>query len=292
MDNKKFGKGLSALLGDKQLSLLNNINNANLLQEIQLSCIIPNKNQPRKLFDERALSDLAESIKNYGVLQPIIVRKIKDTSNYEIISGERRFRASKIAGLLKIPAIVKEIDDESMFSVSIIENIQRENLNVVEEANAYKDLIEKYNFTQNMISEKVGKSRSHIANIMRLLSLPEKVLNYLAEGKIETCHARALIGFEFANEYIDYIVENSLTVKEIESLVKGEKVINIEKEKWNDVDELQLSINKNLQQIQETIKNKIGYNCKIAFNNKKNKGTMILNYNSLDDLDNLLKKFE
>ncbi len=189
--NNGLAKGLSSLLGDKDLSILKG-SSSDRYKNLPLEQIVANKNQPRKQFDEKALGELSASIKEFGVLQPITVKKI-DNNKFEIISGERRFRASLMAGLLSIPAIIQNYDDEKVYIASILENIQRENLNIVEEAKAYENLINSYNYTQQQLATKLGKSRSHIANTLRLLTLPQKILDALIDKKIEMGHARALI---------------------------------------------------------------------------------------------------
>lgn len=311
-ENKRLGKGLSSLLGEKRISFLSNINTQTEnegVREISLELITRNENQPRKYFNKEALEELATSIKEFGILQPIVVRKssIYDTK-YEIISGERRFRASKIAGLMKIPAIIKDFDDETTFSLSVIENIQRQDLNVVEEAMAYREFMDIYGFTQQKISDKIGKSRSHVANLLRLLTLPEKILKYLSEEKIDFTNARALIGFEEAEKYIDYIVENSLTVKEINKIVKGEVIIDLEeyeKQKNNvsqetipqeNVSRETISETKQIKELlkakQKSFQERFGFACKIIFNENKKSGSLTLKYKNLEDLDNLLNKIK
>lgn len=260
----KIGKGLSSLLGDKKFSILENVKN-----ELNIEDIVINKDQPRKNFKKEELDELANSIKKYGVLQPILVRKLNN-NKYQIIAGERRYRASKIAGLKTIPAIIKDFNDEESFNLSIIENIQRENLNAVEEAYAYKTLMENYNYTHQNIADKVGKSRSHITNIIRLLNLPDVVLSHLINGNIEMGHARALINCNFIEDIIDHIVDNKLSVRDVEKLIKKEG--NFQKKQIKKEDE---RIN--------TLKQK-GFNCKISnksisfrFNSKKELDSFINN---------------
>ena len=192
-ENKKLGRGLGALLSSGK-----NEKNTQNFKLINISEIKANKDQPRKDFKKEELEELASSIKSQGVLQPIVVRK-KAEKQYEIIAVERRWRGAQIAGLHEIPALVKEMTDNEAQEAALIENIQRENLNAVEEAKAYKILLEKLNYKQDQLSKTVGKSRSHIANMMRLLSLSENILNYIVEGKLSMGHARALIGVPNAN---------------------------------------------------------------------------------------------
>lgn len=273
-DNKKLGKGLSTLLGDKKFSIIDGSKN-----ELPIDSIVTNNIQPRKNFNENTLNELIDSIKKYGVLQPILVRKIED-NKYEIIAGERRFRSAKLAGLKFIPAIIKDFDDEKSFNLSIIENIQREDLNAIEEANAYNNLIEKYNYTQQDISEKVGKSRSHIANLLRLLTLPDIVQKYLIDGKIEMGHARALVNCNFVNDIIDYIVDNNLSVREVEKLVKDEKNISAVNKKQNK--------KSSLYNDKMLLLKKSGFNCKINYNEITDKSTISIKFNSSKELDNFI----
>lgn len=275
-DNKKLGRGLSSLLGDKKFSIIEGSKN-----ELSIDSIVVNSNQPRKKFDDESLNELVESIKQYGVLQPILVRKI-DGDKYEIVAGERRYRSAKLAGLKTIPALIKELDDEKSFNLSIIENIQRENLNPLEEANAYQELITKYNYTQQDISNKVGKSRSYIANLLRLLNLPDVVKRYLIDGKLEMGHARALVNCNFVNDIIDYIVDNNLTVREVEKLVKDEQNIDFIKNK-----RLIKRVTSDFSDRINKLK-RFGYNCKITHNENTGKSNLNLQFNSIEELDEFI----
>lgn len=276
--NKKFGKGLSSLLGNKNLSILETKN------EIDINSIIVNKNQPRKNFDNETLEELVQSIKKFGILQPIIVRKIDD--KYEIVAGERRFRSALLAGLKKVPVIIKSLEDKEAFSLSIIENIQRENLNPIEEANAYHELVEKYNYKQQEISEIIGKSRSHIANLMRLLSLPKKVKSYLIEGKIEMGHARALVNYKNAEDIIDYVVDNKLTVREVETLIKENKIPTI-KNKCNEKKNIPNRITNKINDFSEMI----GFVCKTTYNEKNGSSSITIKFKTEDELLEFINKF-
>lgn len=276
--NKKFGKGLSSLLGNKNLSILETKN------EIDINSIIVNKNQPRKNFDNETLEELVQSIKKFGILQPIIVRKIDD--KYEIVAGERRFRSALLAGLKKVPVIIKSLEDKEAFSLSIIENIQRENLNPIEEANAYHELVEKYNYKQQEISEIIGKSRSHIANLMRLLSLPKKVKSYLIEGKIEMGHARALVNYKNAEDIIDYVVDNKLTVREVETLIKENKIPTI-KNKCNEKKNIPNRITNKINDFSKMI----GFVCKTTYNEKNGSSSITIKFKTEDELLEFINKF-
>ncbi|MBO4956291.1 MAG: ParB/RepB/Spo0J family partition protein [Rickettsiales bacterium] len=276
IDNKKLGRGLSSLLGDKKFSIIEGGKN-----ELNIDSIVINNNQPRKNFNDESLNELVESVKQYGILQPILVRKIEN-NKYEIIAGERRYRSAKLAGLKTIPVLIKELDDEKSFNLSIIENIQRENLNPLEEANAYNELIKKYNYTQQDIANKVGKSRSYIANLLRLLNLPDVVQKYLIDGKLEMGHARALVNCNFINDIIDYIVDNNLSVREVEKLVNDEQ--NIENIKNKKIKKI---ITNNCGDRIDLLK-KAGYNCKITCNKTTGKSSLNLQFNSIDELDDFI----
>lgn len=276
-DNKKLGMGLSSLLGDKKLSIIDGNKS-----EIDLNLIIINEKQPRKSFKEDSLKEMVESIKRYGVLQPILIRKLKDSDKYEIIAGERRFRSAKLAGLKTIPALIRDFDDEKSFNLSIIENVQRENLNPIEEAGAYMNLIEQYNYTQQDIADKVGKSRSYIANLLRLLSLPDVVKKYVIDGKLEMGHARALVNCNFVDDIIDYIVDNNLSVRDVEKLVREEKNIKPIAKKNNDKNYINFYKDKIL-----LLKNK-GLCCKIRSNSNSGKSCINIEFNSQQELDNFI----
>ncbi len=282
IENNRLGKGLSSLLGERK-SIINDSNNENNIKEINIDNIKPNKNQPRKNFDQNSIDELAQSIKEYGLLQPIIVKKI-DNSNFELIAGERRLKACKKLNFRTIPAIVKNFDEEKSFSLSIIENIQREDLNIVDEAFAYKNLMEFCKLTQNDLADKVGKSRSHVANILRLLSLSDKILSYLKDGKIEMGHARALINFDRADEVIDYIVNEKLTVREVEKLVKDEIIIKPKAKVNNTIPESFMSK-------ESILKEKLdGFKFKLKMQNNKESGDIVLSFKNIDELNKIIDK--
>lgn len=284
-NSNRLGKGLSSLLGEKKIFSQQNKDIDGDIRDLDINSITKNKNQPRKRFNREQLEELANSIKEFGILQPIIVRPIEidGVKKYQIVAGERRFRACKMLNLPTIPAIIKDFDENKSFSLSIIENIQREDLNIVEEAIAYNELINIYSYTQNDLAMKLGKSRSHVTNILRLLRLPEKVLNYLIENKLEMGHARALINHEKAEELADYVVENKLSVRETEKLVKSGIIKNKAKPIFvlND-----LIIDK-----ERTLKDKLeNFDIAIKFNEKKQSGSIIVKYRNLDELDLFLNK--
>ncbi|MDR0968788.1 MAG: ParB/RepB/Spo0J family partition protein [Holosporaceae bacterium] len=219
MTNKSLGRGLSAFL-DLELDATNSENNE--IVKIKVDEIKENPFQPRKTFDEEGLNSLAESIKRKGVLQPILARKLGD-GEYQLIAGERRLRASKVAGMTEIPAIIVEMSKEDQLEVAILENIQREDLNPLEEAEAYKRLVDEFGRTQEELSEILGKSRSHIANILRLLTLPDEVKDMIRAGKLAFGHARALVGAEDAVSLAKEATDQSMNVRQVEELVKRRK---------------------------------------------------------------------
>lgn len=221
MGKKGLGRGLDALLFDNAIEE----KEASGVMMLKISDVEPNREQARKRFDETALSELADSISTHGVLQPITVRK-KANGYFEIIAGERRWRASKMAGLLEIPALVKEVDDSTAAELSLIENLQREDLNAAEEARGYRDLMQKFGLTQEEAAEKVGKSRTAVANILRILKLPKSVLQMVEDDSISYGHARALLPLEQyfdddeIKKYADTVVASELSVRQTEQMVK------------------------------------------------------------------------
>lgn len=223
---KKLGKGLSEIFGDNFDSFLDDISNGASdikasQSEIAIKDIRPNPYQPRKTFDKQALQELADSIRQYGVFQPIVVRKA--LSGYDLIVGERRLRASKLAGKTTIPAVVVDFDDQKMMEISLLENIQREDLTPIEEANAYNQLIKKYHYTQEDLAKQLGKSRTNITNMLRLLNLPKEVQKMVSEGKLSYSQARAILSLEDASDMTEIAtqaVSEGLSVKQIEKLCK------------------------------------------------------------------------
>lgn len=288
MIKKGLGKGLGALIKDETLSP-NNIqieeNDFNKVIEIDINKVQPDKSQPRKYFNDDTLEELALSIKNVGIISPIIVKK--KGNFYEIISGERRFRAAKKLKLKKIPIIIKEYDDLVSLEVSLIENIQRENLNPIEEALTYKIFQEKFNLNQEQIAEKVGKNRATIANAIRLLKLDNRVQNFVIELKLSQGHARALLSIEDIDmqfELAEKIIDEQLSVRQTEEMVKKllEQKKDEQKNKIEETDpikkQLYLNISKQLNQILGT---------KVNIKDNKNKGKIEIEYYSEEELDRL-----
>ena len=277
------GLGLEALLNSK-MNELNEKTQETGVFEVDIDKIEPNKNQPRKIFEENALEELAESIKEHGVIQPIILKKIN--SGYEIIAGERRWRASKIAGIKKIPAVIKNIDDIKAFETALVENLQREGLNPMEEAKSYKRLIEEFSLSQEEAAKKVGKSRSVVANVMRLLNLDERVQVFIYENKLSNGHGRALLGISDNNvqfEIAEKIIQEELSVRETEKLVK--KITENNNKYKKEKNEIKFNTD-NYKYIENDLKSIFG--TKVKLSNNKNKGKIEIEYYSDEDLDRLI----
>jgi len=276
-----LGKGLSALIQDKEKveTLVSDIKEANeTIEAINIEHILPKKDQPRKIFDEGALKDLTESIKSNGVIQPIIVRKI-DEQGYEIIAGERRWRAAKKANLNTIPAIIRNIDEETASKISLIENVQRENLNPIEEAQAYKRLMNEYNLKQDELAKAVGKSRSYISNYVRLLKLDERVVELLYEGKLSSGHGKALLGIKDLEEQYkaaERIIFQGSNVRDTESDVKMRKK-KVKKKKWKE---------SYVIEVEDRLMSSLG--TKVRLNPGKKTGKIEIEYYGNDDLERLI----
>ena len=269
---KGLGRGLSSLIGDTKVEI--NINKASI------SDLISNKFQPRKIFDEDSLQDLTNSIKERGIIQPIIVRKSSDNSTkYEIIAGERRWLAAQKAGLHEVPVVVTDVDDLKSLEFAIIENVQRNDLNAIEEARGYQRLIEEFSYDQEKVAQFIGKSRSHIANFLRLLSLPDTVLKLIETKKLTPGHAKVLVGLDNAEFVANKIIEKNLSVREAENFVKIFKVKN---------KTFKASKNTNILALESSIIEKIGL--KVLIKNKKNNtGTLVLEYRDLDQLNKIIE---
>ena len=268
---KGLGRGLSSLIGENKVETSNS--------KLSLSDIIPNRYQPRKNFDEGSLEELSNSIKERGVIQPIIVRKSKlENTKYEIIAGERRWLAARKAGLHDIPVIITNVDDLKSLEFAIVENVQRHDLNPLEEALGYKRLIDEFSYDQEKVSRFIGKSRSYITNSLRLLSLPEGVLNFVKDKKITAGHAKILVGLDNAEFIANKIIEKKLSVRQAESFVK------IFKKKPNYANRIK---DPNIKDLEQSIIDKTGLNVLIK-NNKKNKGTITFAYRDNDQLNKII----
>ena len=275
---KSLGKGLGSLIRSNETNFINK-NQEITKTEAYLTDILPNKNQPRKAFNSELLNDLAESIKINGILQPIAVREV-DNNKYEIIAGERRWRAAQIAGLTKVPIILFEANNEKTFELAIMENVQRQDLNPIEEALAIKELIEKYNFSQEKIIDITGKKRTRIVNILRVLDLPDKVQKLIAEEKISRGHGIALLSFkEDANllEIAQSIIEKGLSVRQVEKLSKNSK---------SEVKSDKVKKDIYIENIIKILETKLG--SKINVKGSSTKGKIEIEFSSLEELNKII----
>ena len=269
---KGLGRGLSSLIGETKAEI--NIN------KVLISDLVSNKFQPRKTFDEVSLQDLTNSIKERGIIQPIIVRKSSnEQSKYEIIAGERRWLAAQKAGLHEVPVVITDADDLKSLEFAIVENVQRNDLNAIEEARGYQSLIEEFSYDQEKVAQFIGKSRSHIANFLRLLSLPETVLKLIETKKLTPGHAKILVGLDNIEFVANKIIEKSLSVRQAENFVKIFKIKKQSTKKPRDT---------NLQALESSIIDKIGLNVWIK-NKKNNTGTLILEYKDLSQLNKIIE---
>ena len=268
---KGLGRGLSSLIGETKVETK--------INKLLLSEIIPNKYQPRKNFDDENLNDLTNSIKERGVIQPIIVRKSSDDkSKYEIIAGERRWLAARKAGLHDIPVVLTDVDDLKSLEFAIVENVQRHDLNPLEEAQGYKRLIDEFGYDQEKVSKFIGKSRSYITNSLRILNLPPEVLKFIEEKKLSFGHAKVLVGLENASFVATKIIEKKLSVRQSENFVK---IFKGKQHKKN------YSKDPNIADLEKTISEKIGLSVKIK-NSKRNKGTITFSYKEIDQLNKII----
>ena len=269
---KGLGRGLSSLIGETK----NEIN----IKKLLISDLVRNKYQPRKLFDEESLDDLSNSIKERGIIQPIIVRKSNvDGSKYEIIAGERRWLASQKAGLHEVPVVITEADDLKSLEFAIVENVQRTDLNAIEEAQGYQRLIEEFKYDQEKVAKFIGKSRSHITNCLRLLTLPDEVLKLIQIKKLTPGHAKILVGLDNANFVANKIIEKKLSVRQAENLVK---IFKKKKQSYKTIKD------PNLRALEVSTTDKIGLNV-IIKNNKNNSGSILFEYKDLDQLNKIIE---
>ncbi len=268
---KGLGRGLSSLIGDGGIKQTND--------KISISSIIPNRNQPRKFFEKEALNELTESIKERGIIQPLIVRRSEDQDNkFELIAGERRWQAAQAAGFHEVPVIIIEADNLKSLELAIIENVQRKDLNAIEEAESYKNLIENFGYDHEKVSKFIGKSRSHISNCIRLLSLPEKLIEMIRNNKISQGHAKILIGLDNALILGEKIVRKKLSVRQVENLVRLIK---------NGSKKLYKSKDSNIIAVENELSTQIGM--RVILNGKKNNsGTLSIEYKDNDQLDRLI----
>jgi len=290
MENKALGKGLSALISNKpsegvsvkEMSNLE-INPSGNVAYVKTISILGNRFQPRQKYDETKLEDLKASIKEKGVLQPILVRKHED--GYEVVAGERRLRAAKALGLEKVPVIIKNVTDREALVLALVENIQREELNAIEEAQGFKRLMDEFQFTQESIAEAIGKDRSTVTNLLRLLRLPDEIQKQVADAKLSMGHARALLSLEDAAIQIKMakaIIDKGFSVRQVEELVKkahqGQNIIQAASHKPK---------NRDIEILEEELRKILG--TKVLVEDKKGKGKLVIEYYTLDDLDRILE---
>ena len=288
MNKKKgLGKGLAALIGEKEslgndINKPNDVSNQNLRRsdEIPIEFLHPNKNQPRKLFDEEKIDELSQSIKQKGLILPILVKKI-DENNYQIIAGERRWRASQKAGLHDVPVIIKNLDDKEILEIALIENMQREDLNPIEEAEGIARLQDEFKYTQEELSNILGKSRPQISNTIRLLKLPQKVKEFVQNKTLSAGHARALVGLEDSYAIAQVAIKKNMNVRQLETYISYVK--NKRGKKGNKAKD------PNILSLENEITQMLGLIIKIDHKNSE-KGKLEIFYNNLEQLDDLIKK--
>ena len=269
---KGLGRGLSSLIGETKIEIS--------INKLPISELMSNKFQPRKNFDEDSLQDLTNSIKERGIIQPIIVRKSNhERSKYEIIAGERRWLAAQKAGLHEVPVVITEADDLRSLEFAIVENVQRNDLNAIEEARGYQRLIDEFSYDQEKVAQFIGKSRSHIANFLRLLGLPASVLQLIENKKLSPGHAKILVGLSNAEFIANKIVEKNLSVRQTENFVK---IFKVKKQS------IKVSKDSNLKELESSMIEKIGLNVSIK-NKNNNTGSLTLEYKDLDQLNKLIE---
>ena len=269
---KGLGRGLSSLIGENKSET--NIN------KLSISDLVSNKFQPRKNFDEENLNDLINSIQARGIIQPIIVRKSNDNnSKYEIIAGERRWLAAQKAGLHEVPVVITEADDLKSLEFAIVENIQRHDLNAIEEAKGYQRLIDEFLYDQERVAKFIGKSRSHITNCLRLLTLPDQILKLIKDEKLSPGHAKILVGLENAVFVANKIIEKKLSVRQTEKFVK---IFKIKKQSYKNSKDI------NIQSLENLIVEKVGLNVSIK-NKKNNNGSITFEYKGIDQLNKIIE---
>ncbi|MDG1437235.1 MAG: ParB/RepB/Spo0J family partition protein [Rickettsiaceae bacterium] len=281
MRNKALGRGLSSLLKEDMVPLENS--NSNNIVDIDL--LEANIDQPRKHFDEEKIKELADSILSHGVIQPIVVNNLNN-GKYQIIAGERRFRACKMAGLANVPIVIKDLSEKDILEIALIENIQRQELTAIEEAEGFQQLIDAYGYNHNEIAMAIGKSRSHVANLLRLNQLPDSIKTMINNGQLTMGHARCLIGLENAEILATKIISNDLNVRQAEELAgakrKKKQTNEYTEKKENPMDE-------DLVLLGQSLSEKFGV--KVVVENSWNGGKISFHYSNLEELDSILTKF-
>lgn len=280
VQKRRLGRGLAALIGD-DTSEEAVVQDARSLRHVPVELLHPNPNNPRKHFAEEDLESLAKSLKDKGLLQPLVVRPRADGS-FEIVAGERRWRASQMAGIHELPVLIRELDDRETLEIALIENIQRSDLNALEEARAYRQLMDQYNYTQQQLADSIGKSRSHIANTMRLLSLPEAIQHQIENGKLTAGHARSLVATEYPAEIADQIIKLGLTVREAEELARKNSVAPETKPHSSQKDA-------DTRALEKTLTETLGLSTSIKHKGNGG-GSVLISYKSLDQLDEVIRK--
>jgi len=294
--DKKLGRGLSALLGESKKQQSEAVDRSHgFVRMVALNKIVAGIYQPRQNFSETELNELAESIKLNGILQPIVLRRAGEEDDFEIIAGERRFRAAKMVGLKEIPAVIKKINNHEALELALIENVQRENLSILEEAEGYQRLIEEFSYSHEQIAQKIGKSRSHVNNILRLRTLPLEVQEMLNNKQISMGHARALINSKNPQELAKKIVDESLNVRDIENLVREEKIETINKNtpllvrtesKIRFVNSSQITL------LEEQLSKLIGLDTKISYNAFRQSGKISVKFSEIADISDLIERLK
>jgi ParB family transcriptional regulator, chromosome partitioning protein len=279
VQKRRLGRGLAALIGDdtSEEAVVQDIRS---LRHVPVELLHPNPNNPRKHFAEEDLESLAKSLRDKGLLQPLVVRPRADGS-FEIVAGERRWRASQRAGIHDVPVLIRELDDKETLEIALIENIQRSDLNALEEARAYRQLLEQYGYTQQQLADAIGKSRSHIANTMRLMSLPESIQNQIEDGSLTAGHARSLVATEQPEELAEKIVKLKLTVREAEDLVRGQPAKNPKTPK--------VEKDADTRALEKNMSEALGLG--VAVNHKGQKGGAVnIQYKTLEQLDEIVRR--
>ena len=280
VQKRRLGRGLAALIGD-DTSEEAIVQDARSLRHVPVELLHPNPHNPRKHFAEEDLESLAKSLKDKGLLQPLVVRPRADGS-FEIVAGERRWRASQRAGIHELPVLIRELDDRETLEIALIENIQRSDLNALEEARAYRQLMDQYSYTQQQLADSIGKSRSHIANTMRLLSLPEAIQTQIENGKLTAGHARSLVATEYPAEMADQIIKLGLTVREAEELARKNSMAPETKSYTSEKDA-------DTRALEKTLTEALGLSTSIKHKGAGG-GSVLISYKSLDQLDDVIRK--
>ncbi|MFT6076844.1 MAG: ParB family chromosome partitioning protein [Myxococcota bacterium] len=294
--DKKLGRGLSALLGEsnsQREARADSLNKNNSAQSISINNLIAGVYQPRKNFDQNNLTELSNSIRENGIIQPIIVRKAEGVT-FEIIAGERRFKAAKMAGLIQVPVVIKDIDNTQALEFAIIENVQREDLSPIEEANGYKQLINEFEYTQDQVAKKIGYSRSHIANILRLLSLPKEVQKLLDDKKISFGHAKAIMNLENVVDIANQIVENNWSVRDVETIFNNNQSPVKAKSNKSAATEIKSTSTKSqpVKDVESKFKKLFPERIiKAEYNQQKGKGKITIFFKDLKEIEELVDSF-